>query len=124
MARILLVDDDPGMRALIDRMITPLGHDVAHAANGNEALQRFREQPFDLVITDLLMPEREGLDTIRELRKLGDVKIIAMSAGGRTGPATNLQMARRIGAAVALLKPFSRQELVDAIDAVLSERRG
>ena len=121
MARILVIDDEPEMRAVLDRMLRPMGHEVEQAANGNEGLRRFREQPFDLVITDLRMPERDGFETIRELRRLGDVKIIAMSAGGPSGPTTYLQMAKHVGAAAVLPKPFSRQELTDAIDVAVGK---
>jgi CheY-like chemotaxis protein len=120
MARILLVDDDESFRPMVEAMLRRLGHQVVMAANGNEALAIFRTEAFDLVITDLIMPEREGLDTIRELRRDGDVKIIAMSGGGRWSPATFLNIARRTGAAAVLSKPFSHQELMAALDTVLS----
>jgi CheY-like chemotaxis protein len=124
MAVVLLVDDDESMRAIMQAMLRRLGHEVAVATNGNEALRLFRERTFDLVITDLIMPEREGLDTIRELRREGNVKIIAMSGGGRTSPATYLQIAKQIGASAILSKPFSHEDLKAAIDSAdIPDRR-
>jgi CheY-like chemotaxis protein len=119
--RILLADDDATFRSMLEETLTRLGHHVVVATNGNEALALYREDAIDLVITDLIMPEREGLDTIRELRRVApDVKIIAMSGGGRTGPTTYLQIAKQFGAAAVLFKPFSHQQLKAAIADALA----
>ena len=119
MARVLLVDDDDAFRGMVDTMLNRLGHDVIVARNGDEALVLFHGSVFDLVITDLIMPEREGLDTIRQLRRDGDVKIVAMSGGGRNSPGAYLNIAKHIGASAVLSKPFSLQELKAAVEIAL-----
>jgi CheY-like chemotaxis protein len=114
--RILLVDDDPSFRPMLAETLSRLGHDVVTATNGDEALALFREDAIDLVITDLIMPEREGLDVIRTLRRRApNLKIIAMSGGGRNSPVTYLEIAKRLGAATVLAKPFSTEQLKSAI---------
>lgn len=121
MALILLADDDDQFRDMLEAMLERLGHSVVIARNGNEALKRYREAPTDLVITDLIMPDKEGLETIRELRRgSANVKIIAMSGGGRVTPAMYLKLAAEMGAAAILAKPFSSQQLSDAIKTALS----
>ena len=119
MIRVLIVDDDDDFRSMLCTMLERLGYDVATATNGKEAIARYRERAVDLVITDLVMPEREGIETIRELcRESPPAKIIAMSGGGRSSP-TYLRLASQLGAGRVLSKPFSHQELLDAIAAVL-----
>jgi CheY-like chemotaxis protein len=121
MSLILLVDDDDQFRDMVQAMLERLDHKVVIARNGNEAVQRYREQPPDLVITDLIMPDKEGLETIRELRRgAADVKIIAMSGGGRSTPTNYLKMAATMGAAAILAKPFTSQQLRDAIETARS----
>jgi CheY-like chemotaxis protein len=113
---ILLVDDDDQFRDVIQMMLERQGHTVVIARNGNEAVKRFREQPPHLVITDLIMPDKEGLETIHDLRRITPgVKIIAMSGGGRATPMNYLKIAEGIGAAASLAKPFTNQQLTDAI---------
>src|SRR5437879_4776343 len=119
MALILLVDDDQAVRRLVTAMLTRLGHEVVTATNGHEALRVFRGRAFDLVITDLIMPEKEGIETIRDLRRESRVKIIAMSAGGNTSPSNYLNIAKHTGASALLPKPFSNQELKAAIESAL-----
>jgi DNA-binding response OmpR family regulator len=115
------VDDDELFRPMLHAMLERSGFAVEAVNSGNEALARYRENPADLVITDLIMPDKEGLETIRELRaEAPGVKIIAMSGGGRTSTTTYLQLAGRLGAAKVLSKPFSQQELLDAITTVLA----
>lgn len=122
MANILLVDDDPGILKLHGEFLRRAGHTVATAANGKEALQQARSQAFDLLITDLIMPEKEGLETIFEIRKLApSTKIVAMSGGGRMSPKDYLFLAQKFGASQTLAKPFSGQELTDAITRALAE---
>jgi CheY-like chemotaxis protein len=116
MARILLIDDDAPFRGMLSQVLEREGHFVVEAEHGREGLERYRESPFDLVITDLLMPEEEGLATIRTLRRVcPTVKIIAMSGGGMTGQLDFLPVAKRLGAHHTLWKPFPRQELLDAV---------
>ena len=123
MPRILLVDDDESFRPMLHETLERLGYEVVVAVNGNEALDRYRERPADLVLTDVIMPEKEGLETIREIRReWPDAKIIAMSGGGRTTPENYLKMAQNMGAAKVLTKPFSNRDLLDAIEGVLGRR--
>ena len=120
MASILLIDDDDDVRPTIAAMLARGGHDIRQAENGVEGMEMYRHKPSDLVLTDLVMPEKEGLATILELRSLNPtVKIIAMSGGFAYDPKLYLHMATRFGADRVLRKPFSPQELLDAVKATL-----
>ncbi|MFN0178985.1 MAG: response regulator [Gemmatimonadales bacterium] len=117
--RILLVDDDDLSRATIHQMLERAGHAVVSTANGGDAIGLFKTAPPEMVITDLIMPDTDGLELIQELRKLdGTVRIIAISGGGRVNANEYLTVARKFGAAGILAKPFSNQELRDAIALV------
>jgi len=121
MAKILLVDDDPDIRSLLKIMLTGEGHDVVEAADGTQALQVAQSQPFDLVLTDLIMPDKEGIETIMELRKkFPRIRIIAMSGGGVGRQEDYLGLAGKLGAMRTLAKPFGIKELKETVDAVLS----
>lgn len=119
MTRILLVDDDELLRRMLRMTLIKMGHTVIEAGNGNEALRACKSEPPDIVLTDLIMPEKEGIETIRELRRLHpDVKIIAMSGGGRVSAKDYLIIAKRMGADFTLNKPFSNDELAATIAKV------
>ena len=121
MPRILLVDDDADLREMLRVILISLGHEVIEAGNGREALHLCRTETPDLMLTDLIMPEKEGLETIMELRRLQpDVKIIAMSGGGRSSTQDYLKMAKQMGAAHTLSKPFSTAEMAEAITRLTS----
>ena len=124
MARILVIDDDADMRALLDEMLTAGGHEVAQAGDGREGVAKYRTDGADLVITDLCMPNQEGLETIIELRRdFPKVVIIAMS--GKTFARAMLTIATRLGAVEVLMKPFQPAEMLDAVARVLAmESRG
>jgi CheY-like chemotaxis protein len=118
MARILVIDDDPDTRAMLEQTLKPTGHEVILAADGREGLMRQRTSPADLVITDLYMPNQDGLETIRELRsRFPEVAIIAMS--GRTDTGTMLSIAQNVGAVGLLPKPFLTDELIAAVGRAL-----
>src|SRR5688572_234064 len=86
MQRILVIDDDEQVRALLYEILDRAGFKVVEATNGVEGLKLYRAQPADLVITDLIMPEKEGVETILELRReFPDVRVVAISGGGRNG---------------------------------------
>ena len=122
MPHILLVDDDEGVRRFMHRTLTQAGFEVEDAVNGELAVQAYRRRPSDLVVTDIVMPDQEGLQTVRELRDLTPpAKIIAISGGGFGRAVDYLEMAIMFGAARVLSKPFTSQELVDAVVAVLAE---
>jgi len=123
MPRILLVDDDESFRPMLHETLERFGYEVVTAVNGREAIDRYRERPADLVLTDVIMPDKEGLETIREIRReWPDARIIAMSGGGCTSSDNYLKMARTMGAAEVLSKPFSNQDLLAAIEGVLGRR--
>jgi DNA-binding response OmpR family regulator len=120
MAKILLVDDDPDIRSLLKIMLTGQGHEVVEATDGTQALRQAEAEPFDLVLTDLIMPDKEGIETIMELRKkFPRIRIIAMSGGGVGRQEDYLGLAGKLGAMRTFAKPFGIQELNEAVDAVL-----
>lgn len=121
-ARILVIDDDDLIRSMLTQMLGAAGYDVITAANGDIGIKLFREQPADLIITDIIMPEKEGWETIMELRRdFPNVKIIAISGGGRQGPYSYLMLAKRFGAERIFTKPLKRDELLKAISELLSQ---
>ena len=122
MAKILVVEDDQVVRRVIVRALNERAHDVLQATNGVEALQLYQENPADLVITDLIMPEKDGIELIRELQGIReDVKVIAMSGGGRHGKLELLDLAEAFGAQRVLSKPIHIDALVEAVGGVLDD---
>ena len=120
MKRILVIDDEAPIRALMEQVLTREGYGVISAPNGKNALEIAKEQAVHLVITDIIMPDKEGLETIRELtRELPDLPIIAMSGGGRNSPEGYLATARILGADAAIEKPIRRESLLELINTVL-----
>jgi DNA-binding response OmpR family regulator len=118
--RVLIIDDDEQIRVLLEQMMHWAGFEVMVAENGKVAMQLQRENPADLVITDLIMPEQEGLETISRLKKdYGKIKIIAISGGGRIGPEAYLPAALELGADRVFSKPFDVQEIVDTVKEML-----
>lgn len=120
MAKILLIDDDNSVRDILGKTLTYFGHAVTTACNGREGLELFALISPDLVITDIVMPEKEGLEVLMALRtQRPPVKIIAMSGGGRGNAADYLHIAKCMGASVVLAKPFSHDQLLSAIASLL-----
>jgi CheY-like chemotaxis protein len=118
---ILVVDDEPGIRELLCLMLEGAGHTVVSAEDGVQAPKVLAAQPIQVVITDLLMPERDGLEFITEIRKkFPEIKIIAMSGGGHIARDSYLRIAKNFGAHVLLEKPFSQSGVLGAIEAVLA----
>jgi DNA-binding NtrC family response regulator len=116
---ILIVDDEPGIRELLAMILEAAGHSVAAAKDGVEAPKIMASRDVEIVITDLLMPERDGLEFITEIRsKYPKVKIIAMSGGGHIARESYLRIARNFGAHYLLEKPFSQSGVLDAIEKV------
>lgn len=116
MARILVVDDDDHVRLMLQRALERDSHDVLTAENGVAACKLQREKPSEIVILDIIMPEKEGLETIIELRRDDPgVKVIAISGGGQLGPSRYLRLASLLGAAFAFEKPVQLDELRTAI---------
>lgn len=119
MARILIIDDDDTLRGIIVKSLTHAGHQVTQTNNGRKGVELFRSDPTDLVVTDMVMPEQEGMETIKILhREFPQLKIIAMS-GGLDGSELYLDLTKRLGAAYTLSKPFTLQELKEAVEVVL-----
>src|SRR5579859_5856155 len=118
MALILVIDDDPDTRELVKATLTGAGHEVVLASEGRTGVQTYRQRRTDLIITDLFMPEQEGLETIKQLRmEFPDCIIIAMS--GRPTSGTMLSVAKRLGANAGLQKPFLPQELLKLVEQTL-----
>lgn len=121
MTRILLVDDDLYVRKALTRMLEWARHDVAEASDGLAALKAVADTPFDLVITDLNMPDMEGLQLMRKLRELPRPPKVILISGGDHGPAgLYLEIATKLGASAVVLKPVSFNDLTDAVQRALT----
>ena len=121
MARILIIDDEEMVRMTLRQTLEKAGHEVREATNGREGVEMFQADPADLVITDIVMPEQEGVETIIKLRAdYPDLKIIAVSGGGRIGATDYLEYAKQYGAAHVFEKPFDRKALVAAVESTLA----
>ena len=119
--KILVIDDDDQMRVLLRQVMEWAGFEVTEAEDGREGMQQQRRQPADLVITDLIMPEQEGMETIRLLKKeFPQTRIIAISGGGRIGPEAYLPAAQELGADRVFSKPFDVRELAGAVKELLA----
>lgn len=120
MARVLIIDDEPMVRETVRAMLDSGGHDVIEAVNGRDGLEKMRADRADLVITDIIMPEMEGIEALLTLlTEFPGLKVIAISGGGRTGTHDFLGVAAKLGAAKTLQKPFTRAALLDAVQACL-----
>lgn len=114
MARILVIDDEPDVRRLLEKMLKAAGHDVLVAADGREGSLAVRNAPADLVITDIFMPNQDGFETIMQLRaQYPGLSIIAMS--GKAPDIPFLTIAEKLGAIAVLEKPFSSEQLFKAV---------
>lgn len=121
MKRILIIDDEESALDLLRRILEQEGHEVAAARNGQEGVEIFRRQQFDLVVTDMVMPVKDGLKTILELRRVDPaIPLIAISGGGAIAKERYLNVAGYIEGVCTLPKPFSRVELLSAIDKLLN----
>ncbi len=123
MATILIVDDEPALRKIVRQMIESEGHVVVEADNGRAALNVFRARNPEIVITDIVMPQKDGIEMIAELRRESPaVRVVAISGGGRTRNLDVLRLAERAGADVVLAKPFTRVELIDALERAVARK--
>lgn len=122
MKRILVIDDEEQICEMLHKKLESAGYEVDKAPNGKVGLKLFREKPFDLVISDIFMPEKEGLETIRELRNdFPELKIIAITGGYSSGPDELLNVARMLGADRTFPKPFKLKEIVETIDELFAK---
>jgi len=122
MARILIIDDEPQIRSMLKLMLEREGYEVVEAPDGVEGIKVYRQSPADLIITDLIMPNKDGIGMIIDLKKeFPDVNIIAMSGGGLNKPEGYLKGAKKLGAACTLTKPIDREEMLRAVKDILKE---
>jgi len=124
--RLLVIDDDNLVRAALTDMLQTAGFEVVTASDGRLGLELLEAMPVDAIITDILMPEQEGLETIREARqRFPDIRILAISGGGSGGGETQLlRFAESFGADQTLPKPFTGSQLVAAVRTLLANRSG
>ena len=121
MSRILVVDDDPEIRSTLKKLLELRGHQVVVAADGRAAETALIGAPFDLMVTDIVMPDQDGLEVIRITRAAHpDLPIIAISGGGRLRTGNYLRLATAMGAVAALEKPFDFEEFLQAVHAALN----
>lgn len=115
--RILLIDDDAMLRQTIRKMLESAKHEVIEAENGRAGLDAFRKHAIDAVVTDIIMPQKEGIETIRDIRAIdAKVRIVAMSGGGRTHQMDFLGIATKLGATTTLTKPFRKETLLACVE--------
>lgn len=119
---ILVIDDEKDILQLISAMLTAEGYEVVAAEDGHRGLELLQDfDDIEIVITDLIMPNKEGIETIMDMHKIRpELKVLAMSGGGRGGISTYLSTAKNIGAAATLAKPFRKQELLDAVSGLIN----
>jgi DNA-binding response OmpR family regulator len=119
-ATILLIDDDPLVAFTVERMLQGGGFEVVRAPDGEKGLKALQGQKIDLVITDIIMPVKEGIETIREIRERNaTLPVIAVSGGGHGAGGNYLRMAQALGATEVLAKPFNQDELLAAVKRCL-----
>ena len=120
MPRILLIDDHDEIRSLLSTLLVEVGYDVSGASNGEEGMRLFRKNPFDLIITDVVMPEKEGLEVIAEIRReFPGTKVIAVSGGGALHNLNYLTIAERLGADKTFSKPFDMDQFLAGVRELL-----
>jgi CheY-like chemotaxis protein len=122
MSTILLIDDDPLVAFTVERMLQGGGYTVIRAADGEKGLNILRGQTIDLIITDIIMPVKEGIETIREIREHdATLPVIAVSGGGHGAGGSYLRMAQALGATETLAKPFDQDQLLAAVNRCLGK---
>jgi DNA-binding response OmpR family regulator len=121
MDSVLIIEDDDFVQNMLKQTFERAGYEVATASNGRVGLQLYHCKPFDVVITDLIMPEMEGLETITSLRKSNPkVQVIAISGGGRNNPEDYLELAQKLGASKTFTKPLDRDKLLAAVKELVA----
>lgn len=114
--KILIIDDEEEVRALLRKALEKQGYEVEEAADGSQGTRLLSQRPFDLVIVDLFMPKKDGMQTIIDVRQgQPDVKVVAISGGGLTGNLELLTHAQTLGAECSFAKPFNLNELLDTV---------
>jgi len=121
MKKLLIIDDDEQFRAFMSEALSDKGYDVLTASNGNEGLKSIASDNPDLVITDIVMPEKEGVEVIMELQQSeSSIPIIAMSGGNLGNADSYLKMAKKLGADAVISKPFQLNNLISEIEKLLN----
>lgn len=124
MPGVLIVEDDKELREMLKMSLLRSGFTVLEAGNGKEAIAHFKPSLTDLVVTDLIMPEEDGLKVVIKLRELKpSIKIIAISGGGKVGPGSYLNLAKALGADAIYSKPFSINDLTAKIEQLLDNEQ-
>jgi two-component system chemotaxis response regulator CheY len=114
--RILIIDDETEVRSILSRILTQAGFEVVVAASGDEATRVCRQQAIDMIVVDMVMPEKDGLETLMEIRRsLPQVRIIAMSGAPRRKVMDPLSVALKVGAVATLSKPFTPKEFLSSV---------
>jgi YesN/AraC family two-component response regulator len=125
MNSILIIDDEAPIRSMLRLILEREGYQVIEAPDGVEGIRHYRQQPTDLIITDLIMPNKDGIGMIIDLKKeYPDINIIAMSGGGLNKPDGYLKGAKQLGAKHTLSKPIDREELLRAVKDTLKDVPG
>ncbi len=120
MAKILIIEDDPKFRKMLRLLLETSGHEITEAADGREGISIFSQNKVDLIITDIFMPEQDGLGVLRQLLKdYPDIKTIVISGGGKKGSYQYLDYARQFGADKCLAKPFENEVLLEVVEELL-----
>ena len=120
MANILIIDDESEVRYAIRAVLEDIGHTVAEAGTGTEGLERFQDGKYDLVICDIIMPDKEGIETIVEIRQIEpDQRIVAISGGGRIKKEDYLAVAAAVGATHTISKAFDAETLTEMVTRIL-----
>jgi DNA-binding response OmpR family regulator len=124
MAGIMIVEDDNDLREMLKLSLLQRKYTIIEASNGKEAIAKFKPSLVDLVVTDIIMPDEDGLKVIMKLKEIKpNIRIIAISGGGKAGPGNYLNLARALGADEIFPKPFSVQSLIAKIDAILEAQQ-
>ena len=120
MYKILVIDDDPSIREMLVEVLGDAGYGVEAASDGIEALRMIKASPPDLIVTDIIMPEQDGVGVMLQLAKEHpNIKTIAISGGGRISPESYLYMAEKFGAVKTFTKPFYINDFLDAVKDLL-----
>lgn len=121
MTTVLVIDDEELVRFTIREILEAEGYEVIEAANGQKGVEAFQNNHVDLIITDIIMPEKEGVETIIEIKRENPaIKILAISGGGRTRNMDFLKLADEFGADKTMAKPFSTEDLINAVKECLA----
>ncbi len=120
MARVLIIEDDIPILEMLCEVFAKEGFEVMGAPNGKKGMRLQNENPADVIITDIIMPEKEGIETISEIKSnFPETKVIAMSGGGFVGPGEYLDVAKKLGATLTFKKPFAIKTLITAVNGLL-----